>query len=99
MHTPHPFGVSQTIFKVVFAVDIPENCHPSAIDIMQSITTTFLSLIYIIALIADFCTASLVIKVNCPNDEKIREIITQRRQGDDFQVQCANPLTSESMNL
>ena len=36
-----------------------------------------------------------LMKVNCPNDEKMREMITQRRQGDDYQVQCANPLTSE----
>ena len=35
---------------------------------------------------------TLVVKVNCPDDEKMRAMITKKAPGENFEVQCSKPI-------
>ena len=36
--------------------------------------------------------ATLVVKVKCPDDEKLRKKITAKAPGEQFEVQCSKPM-------
>ena len=38
----------------------------------------------------------LVYKVKCPDDEKLRKMITAKKNGENFDVQCSNPIPGEN---
>ena len=39
----------------------------------------------------------LIYRVICPNDRKLREMVTTQAEGEDFIVECSNPMFNSPM--
>ena len=62
-------------------------------------TMTFLCLLLYLVLL-ERASAESVVKVVCPNDEQLREMLQRKNDGDNLVVQCVNPwMSTANLNL
>ncbi len=57
----------------------------------NSIDTIVIELLVFCAAFSAVC-GTVVVKVECPDDEKLRKMITKKAPGEQFEVQCSKPM-------